>query len=227
VWPGVYMTSRLRPSIITLSPSATRIDTTSALLCSPMMVMHWVRSRKVVSDWKKRLIAYEAKHVAQRTDRSAALAARASYDLAQEAYERYTAAKLTLPLKQSLAEKKKHMQEATTAFEQVAAYGVSEYLTASTFQIATMYQTMAKDLINSERPKDLDELQNEQYGILLEEQAFIFEEQAMEVFRINLARGSDGIYDSWIKQTYEVLAQMNPAEYQRQFKRVEYAADIY
>ena len=45
MWPGVYMTSRLRPSIITLSPSATRIDTTSALLCSPMMVMHWVRSR--------------------------------------------------------------------------------------------------------------------------------------------------------------------------------------
>lgn len=178
-------------------------------------------------DWKKRLISYEAKHVSERTDRSAALAARASFDLAMDEYQRYAAAKLKLPLKESLAIKKKHLQDAIAAFEQVAAYGVSEYLTASTFQIASMYQTMATDLINSERPKDLDELQNEQYGILLEEQAFTFEEQAMEVFRINLARGSDGVYDTWIKQTYEVLAQMNPAEYQRQFKRVEYAPDFY
>ena len=45
MWPGVYITSRLMPSIITLSPSATRIATTSALLCSPMMVTQWVRSR--------------------------------------------------------------------------------------------------------------------------------------------------------------------------------------
>ena len=34
-----------RPSISMRSPSATRIDTTSALVCSPITVMQWVRSR--------------------------------------------------------------------------------------------------------------------------------------------------------------------------------------
>lgn len=181
----------------------------------------------VVRDWKKRLISYEAAHAAKRTDRSAWLAARASFDLAMDEYERYVAAKLTLPLKQSLALKKTHLADTIKSFEKTAAFGVSEFLTASTFRIATLYQVMAKDLISSERPKDLDELQSEQYGLLLEEQAFGFEEQAMEVFKINLERGSEGIYDVWIQQSYDMLAQMNPAQYQRQFKRMEYAEAYY
>ena len=34
-----------KPSIVSLSPSASRIETTSALVCSPITVMQWVRSR--------------------------------------------------------------------------------------------------------------------------------------------------------------------------------------
>jgi TolA-binding protein len=174
-------------------------------------------------DWKQRLIAYEAAHSAQRNDRSAWLAADASFDLAMERFDQYAEVRLTLPLKKSLASKKKLLQDTIQAFGKTAEYGVSEFLTASTYRIGTMYQLMAKDIMNSERPKELDELEREQYDILLEEQAFGFEEQAMEVFRINLARGSEGVYDDWVRKTFATLATMNPAEYLRETKRVSHA----
>ncbi len=177
--------------------------------------------------WQQNLIDYEAKHAQQRTDRSAFLAAQASYALALEKLQPYQTAKLSLPLKTSLSRKKELLQDAIKSFEHTATYGVTQYLTASTFHIASMYQLMAKDVMASERPAELDALEREQYDILLEEQAFGFEEQAMEIFRINLARGADGIFDEWVRQSFTVMAEMNPAEYARESKRVSHAESYF
>ncbi|MDX1452688.1 MAG: hypothetical protein R3183_09035, partial [Oleiphilaceae bacterium] len=167
----------------------------------------------------------EQANAKRRTPRSRSLAAKASFALASAEIEKFNAAKLTLPLKQSLKRKKELLNQSVKAFENVAAYGVAEYSAAATHHIAGLYRQLAKDLMASERPSELDALQREQYDILLEEQAYPFEEQAMDLYRLNVARAPNGQFDEWVKASFEVLAQMNPTEYLREPKlpQVSYA----
>ena len=64
----------------------------------------------------------------------------------------------------------------------------------------------------------------EQYDILLEEQAYPFEEKALEVYAINRDKVRDDIYDEWIAKSFEALAEMNPTVYRRTLMEPEYAA---
>ena len=67
--------------------------------------------------------------------------------------------------------------------------------------------------MNSERPANLTNDEVEQYDILLEEQAFPFEEQAIDIFTANVARTADGIYDDWVKKSFSRLAELMPMRY--------------
>ena len=78
-----------------------------------------------------------------------------------------------------------------------------------------LYLTLANDLMDSERPGDLSALEATQYEILLEEQAFPFEEKAIEVYELNAARIPDGIYDDWIKASMTKLAALLPIRYRK------------
>ena len=65
----------------------------------------------------------------------------------------------------------------------------------------------------SQRPAELSAEELEQYDILLEEQAFPFEEQAIELFEANAARTRDGIYDASVRRSFTRLAALMPARY--------------
>src|SRR5690606_26955113 len=56
-----------------------------------------------------------------------------------------------------------------------------------------------------------DEL--EQYDILLEEQAFPFEEEAIALHERNAARTADGIYDEWVERSIVALGELMPVRY--------------
>ena len=50
--------------------------------------------------------------------------------------------------------------------------------------------------------------------MLLEEQAFPFEEKAIQLHEVNTARAKDGTYDEWgCKKSFAALAQLNPGRY--------------
>jgi hypothetical protein len=65
----------------------------------------------------------------------------------------------------------------------------------------------------SERPRNLDDEAREQYDVLLEEQAFPFEEKAIELHETNARRTGDGVYDEWVQRSFDVLAKLMPARY--------------
>lgn len=177
--------------------------------------------------WKNKLVTYELKSINKRTDRSAYLASHAALSLAMQDFDKFEQLKLTLPLKKSLAKKKTLLTSVVKRFESLVDYEVSDVVSASTFQIGQVYRALAQDLMRSERPAELNELQLEQYNILLEEQAYPFEEQALEIYKINLAKIPDGHFDSWIQDSLNVLEEMNPAEYKRDFKEVTHASATY
>jgi tetratricopeptide (TPR) repeat protein len=163
--------------------------------------------------WFKEIIAADRSAGAARTDRSRALAAKATLTLAAPAREEFKSIKLVVPLKKSLAEKRKAMEAALKAYEAAADYQVAEVTTAATFESAELYRQLGKDLMSSERPKNLKKDELEQYDVLLEEQAFPFEEQAIKLHQVNAARTKDGTYDEWVQKSFAALAQLNPGRY--------------
>jgi TolA-binding protein len=163
--------------------------------------------------WLREIIAADRAAGAARTDRSKALAAKATLALAAPAREEFMRIKLVAPLKKSLAEKRKAMEAALKAYEQAADYQVAEVTTAATFESAELYRQLGKDLMSSERPKNLSKDEIEQYNVLLEEQAFPFEEKAIKLHEVNAARTRNGDYDEWVQKSFAALAQLEPARY--------------
>jgi TolA-binding protein len=163
--------------------------------------------------WLRDIIAADRTAGAARTDRSRALAAKATLMFAIPVREEFKRIKLVAPLKKSLVEKRKAMEAALKAFEQAADYQVAEVTTAATFESAELYRQLGKDLMGSERPKNLSKDELEQYDVLLEEQAFPFEEKAIKLHEVNAARAKDGTYDEWVQKSFTALAQLNPGRY--------------
>ena len=163
--------------------------------------------------WLRDIIAADRAASASRTDRSRALAAKATLTLAIPIRDEFTRIKLVAPLKKSLAEKRKAMEAALKAYEAAADYQVADVTTAATFESADLYRQLGKDLMSSERPKKLSKDELEQYDVLLEEQAFPFEEKAIKLHEINTARTKDGTYDEWVQKSFAALAQLNPGRY--------------
>jgi TolA-binding protein len=103
---------------------------------------------------------------AQRSDRTRYLAAKASLELAEPVRRSFMAMKITQPLADSMERKKSLMEDVLKVYGDAADYGVAEVTTAATFRLGEVYQQFSKDLMESERPKDLDEAALEQYDLL-------------------------------------------------------------
>ncbi|HKK55626.1 tetratricopeptide repeat protein [Marinobacter sp.] len=148
-------------------------------------------------------------------DRMRYLAAEASVILAREKLESYNAIRLTLPLNQSMRAKTAALEEAVTAYQKTLGYGVSSFSTEAGYQIAHIYGRLGQDLMDSERPEGLSELELAQYELLLEEQAFPFEDNAISIHEQNASRAREGIYDEWVRSSFEALKQLLPGRYDK------------
>ena len=114
------------------------------------------------------------------------------------------------------------MQQSIDAYSKAMKYQVQEVTTEATFQIAEIYNDFANSLMKSQRPKGLDAEQLEEYELLLEEQAFPFEEKAIDVHLANFKRIPTGTYDEPTKKSLKILGELMPFR----FARVE-STDVY
>lgn len=165
------------------------------------------------TQWLGEMVKADREAGAARTDRSRYLAARATMILAEPAVAGFRSIQLVVPLDRSLKAKRAAMERVLAAYGNALDYGVAEVTTAATFGMAEVYRQLGADLLASERPRDLDADAREQYDVLLEEQAFPFEEKAIELHQANAARSGEGIYDEWVKRSFAALAQLLPARY--------------
>ena len=152
---------------------------------------------------------------AARTDRTRTLGAMAALDAAQPVFEAYQKVPLIEPLAKQLKLKKAKMEDALKAYALASDYGVAEVTTAATFHVATVYQDFAKALVGSQRPRKLSKLELEQYNELLEEQADPYVEKAIALHGVNAHRTTDGLYDEWVKKSFEALKTLQPARYNK------------
>ncbi len=64
-------------------------------------------------------------------------------------------------------------------------------------------------------PRGLYPLELEQYELAIEEQAYPFEEKAIDVHESNLKLISRGVYNVWIEKSLQKLAEFVPARYDK------------
>ena len=163
---------------------------------------------------------------AKRSERTRFLAAHAALKLAEPAYASYRAIRLTVPLKTSLATKKRAMKSALSAYEAALDYGLAEVTTAATYHVAEIYRDLGQALMDSTRPENLSPEELEQYEVLLEEQAFPFEEKAIEIHEANLRRTVDGVYDDWVKKSLQELEVLMPVRYAKHERGLDFVEAI-
>jgi TolA-binding protein len=159
------------------------------------------------------LVQVDAMAGVQRSDRTRYLAATASLQLAEPVRKRFEVVKLTQPLADSLKLKKDLMEDVLSAYTAAADYGIAEVTTAATYRLGEVYEQFSADLMDSDRPGNLEADALEQYEILLEEQAYPFEEKAIDLYMANTDRAADGVYDEWVRRSFNRLAGLMPARY--------------
>jgi tetratricopeptide (TPR) repeat protein len=163
------------------------------------------------------LVAADAAAGAERTDRTRYLAAQAGLVLAEPRVAAFNAVELVQPFEQNLARKRTLMDEALQAFEDLVAYEVADVTTAATFHMAEIYANFSRSLLDSERPTDLNAAELAEYEDVLEEQAFPFEERAIEVHEANVdVMIAAGVYNKWVEQSFARLATLMPGRYAKE-----------
>ncbi len=175
--------------------------------------------------WLNKLIDADRQAKDERSARSKYLAAMASMVFATDADVAYVKIKLTLPLNKSLQRKQNALKNAIARYDGVMSYGVAEFTTQANYSLANLYTVLAKDLMDSSRPNGLSALELSQYELLLEEQAFPFEETSITLHENNAKRAHGGLYDDWVKESLKKLEDLLPVRYRKPEQIQELSAD--
>jgi tetratricopeptide (TPR) repeat protein len=148
-----------------------------------------------------------------RTPRVRYLAARSALVLTESLYQRFAEVELVQPFQKHLKQKQLRMNEALEGFGKLLDYEVGEVTAAATFYMAEVYSDFSRSLMSSERPADLDAAALQDYEMVLEEEAYPFEEKAIGVHEKNLELMAAGIYNPWIQRSLDELAVLMPGRY--------------
>ncbi|MCM2311186.1 MAG: tetratricopeptide repeat protein, partial [Steroidobacteraceae bacterium] len=165
--------------------------------------------------WLAALVDADAAAGTERTDRSRYLAAEASLELARPLDAAARASRLVVPLDRSLLARKQALEAALAAYGRAADYAVASVTTAAVYAMADLYRDFGRALLESERPRNLTAEELEQYDVLLEEQAFPFEEKSIGIHERNARRAAEGVYDEWVRRSFADLAALKPGRYAR------------
>ena len=183
---------------------------------------HGVGNERRRRYWLERLIAADRRAGKARTPRSRTLAAEAALTLAAPLRAACLRVALKAPLERSLRRRKALMERALAAYDRARAYGIAEVTTAATYAMGELYRGFARALLDSERPPGLTDDEREEYGILLEEQAAPFEDDAIALHEANAQRAAEGVYDRWVRSSYQVLADILPVRYAKNERKETY-----
>jgi tetratricopeptide (TPR) repeat protein len=164
-------------------------------------------------DELRRIVGIDADAGDERTARTRYLAAKSSLVLTEPLFKHFKDLALTQPFAESLAEKQARMDAAMSAFEALVSYEVAEVTAAATFYMAEIYSHFGEALLASERPSNLDAAEMSEYELAIEEEAFPFEESAIEVHEKNLELMAAGTFNSWVQNSIDQLGLLMPGRY--------------
>ncbi|MGH9870040.1 MAG: tetratricopeptide repeat protein [Candidatus Polarisedimenticolia bacterium] len=167
--------------------------------------------RQVLAD----IVRIDGEAGPERTARTRTLAARSALVLAEQLYEEFVVVKLLQPFEASLQEKKRRMDASIEAMGRLVEYELADVTAAATFYMAETYFDFSRSLAQSERPADLQPADLEEYELALEEEAFPFEEKAIDLHEKNLESYRAGVFNTWTEKSFAKLVELMPGSYAR------------
>ena len=176
--------------------------------------IHLLQGKKnAYLDELKRIVILEADAGSAQTAQTREIAGAAALVLAKKYYEEFISVRLVEPFVQNLQRKQTLMKKLTEIYSKIFEYEIGVVTAEATFYLAEIYADFSEALLKSERPKGLSSLEFEEYELALEEQAYPFEEKAIEMHQNNLELISKNVYNDWIDKSLEKLSVFMPARY--------------
>jgi len=159
------------------------------------------------------IVATDREAGGERTGRTKYLAAQSALVLSEVLCRQFAEVQLTQPFEISLQEKQRRMDAALEALNALVDYELGEFTAAATFYMAEVYLEFSRSLNESERPPDMDAVELADYEMAIEEEAFPFEERAIEVHEKNLELMVAGTFNPWTDKSLDKLADLMPGRY--------------
>lgn len=177
-------------------------------------------------NWLTQIVEADQRAGSQRNERSQWLAAWARIKIGDTYQSEFTKNRLYLPLVKSLPTKNQLLEKAVKQYQLAAEYGQLEYVTMSSFKIANMYQQLARELRESQKPTGLSAEEANAYADILEEQALPLDELAIELHRANVDRAWAGSFNEWIDRSFVEMRVLDPARFNKTELVVGYGDEI-
>jgi tetratricopeptide (TPR) repeat protein len=149
----------------------------------------------------------------ERTGRTRTIAARSALVLAERLYADFVVVKLRQPFETSLQDKKQRMDATIAALGRLVNYEIDEMTAAATYYMAETYSNFSRSLVESERPTDLKPAELEEFEMALDEEAFPFEQKAIDVHEKNMELLHAGVFNSWTEKSLSRLTELMPGRY--------------
>lgn len=128
----------------------------------------------------------------------------------------YLGTKLTQPFEETLQKKTSLLDGLLKDYSQVARYKVLELQSEVYFKMGIALENFKDTMIQSERPSGMSKQELEEYGFLLEERAYPYEEQSVKAYERGLLAGArNRINNEWVDKCLKRLASLRPAVYKR------------
>ncbi len=136
--------------------------------------------------------------------------------LLREKQDIYFNIKLTQPFEENLKKKNSLYDSFLEEYSNVAKYGIAEFLPEIFFQMGMIMENFRDSINQSERPEDLNKEELEEYKFLLEEKAYPYDDQAVQMYgqSIQIA-GQQAVFDEWAQKSLMRLADLRPLLYKR------------
>lgn len=141
------------------------------------------------------------------------LAAESRLALGRAAAEEARQVRLGQPLRDSIAARQEKVREARDHLDRAANFGFESVTPAATLALARVYQDFAEALLVADPPSGLSGIERDEYTLLLEDQAFPLEEQAIALLEANLRRIPEGAWNADIRASWRALEELVPARY--------------
>ena len=172
------------------------------------------------------IVRIDAEAGPERTGRTRTLAGRSALVLAEQLYEDFVAVKLLQPFEVSLQEKQQRMDVTIESMGRLVSYEIADVTAAATYYMAEAYFEFSRSLAESERPTDLEPVELAEYELVLEEEAFPFEEKAIDLHEENLELLQAGVFNAWTENSLGKLAELVPGRYAKEEMSTEFVGTI-
>jgi len=177
-------------------------------------------------DELKKIVSIDASAGSERTGRTKTIAARSALVLAERLYQDCVVVKLRQPFEISLKEKKQRMDDTIKGMSRLVDYEIADVTAAATYYIAETYSDFGRSLLQSEKPTNLSAAELKDFEEALDEQAFPFEEKAINVHEKNIEMLRTGVFNDWTKKSLERLTELMPGRYAKPEMSIGFLTEI-